>query len=67
MLHTKFHGHRLLGSREEDFKGSYLIWSWWLTWSCDLNHLNKLSFPHPKETPQKMASISRVLIEDKSF
>ena len=51
MLQTKFQGHWPLDSREEDF---FTIWAWWPSWSCDLNNLNKLSFPHPKETTNKI-------------
>ena len=27
------------------FKGFYHIWSWRPSWSCDQDHLNKVSFP----------------------
>ena len=33
------------------FKGFYHIWAWLPFWSCDQNHLNKLSFPRHKEYP----------------
>ena len=29
----------------------YHIWEWRPSWSCDLDHLYKLSFPFPKEAP----------------
>ena len=48
MLHAKFKDHRTFGSGEEDFKGFYHIWAWRPSWSCDLYHLYKLSFPLPK-------------------
>ena len=32
----------------------YHIWAWRLNWSCDLNHLNKLSFPHPMDAPHEI-------------
>ena len=52
MLLTRFQGHRPFGSREEDFfSGFYHIWAWRSPWWCDQDHLNKLSFPHPMETP----------------
>ena len=54
MLHAKFQDHRTAGSGEEDFKGFYHIWAWWPSWSCDLDHLYKLSFPLPKEAPHKI-------------
>ena len=28
MLHTKVHGNRSTGSKEEDFKAFYHIWAW---------------------------------------
>ena len=37
MLHTKFQGHRLFGSGEEDFFRFYHIWAWRSSWlSCYL-------------------------------
>ena len=29
-------------------KGFCHIWAWGPSWSCDQDHLNKLSFPYPK-------------------
>ena len=29
-------------------KGFYHIWSWWPSWPCNQDHLNKLSFHFPK-------------------
>ena len=29
----------------------YHIWAWQPSWSCDLDRLNKLSFPHLMESP----------------
>ena len=46
MLHTKFQGHRPLGSGEEGF---YHIWAWRPSWSCDQDCFNKFLFPHPSE------------------
>ena len=54
MLRTKFQGHQPFGSLEEDFKGFYHLWAWRPSWSCDLNYLNKLSFPYSKEAPHKI-------------
>ena len=62
MLHTKFRENHPAGSGEEDFlrvftiffKGFYHIWAWWPSWSCDPDHLYKLSFPLPKEAPHKI-------------
>ena len=36
------------------FKGFNRIWAWWPSWSCDLDHLYKLSFPLPNEAPHKI-------------
>ena len=48
MLHTQFKDrHSVLEKRI--FKGFYHIWAWRKSWSCDLDHLYKLSFPLPKE------------------
>ena len=55
MIHAKFQDHRTSGSGEKKiFKGFYRIWAWRPSWSCDLDHLNKLSFPLPKEAPYKI-------------
>ena len=54
MLYAKFQDHRVSGSGEEDFKGFYHKWAWRPSWSCDLDHLYKLSFPLPKEAPHKI-------------
>ena len=44
----------LLVLEKKIFKGFYHIWAWWPSWSCDLDHLYKLSFPLPKEAPHKI-------------
>ena len=49
MLYTNLKGHQSVGSREEDFKGFYHIWAWKPYWSCDHDHLHKLSFHYPME------------------
>ena len=54
MLHAKFQDHRISSSGKEIFKGFYHIWAWRPSWSCDLDHLYKLSFPLPKEAPHKI-------------
>ena len=52
MLHAKFQDHRTQSSSgEEDFEGFYHIWAWRPSWSCDLDHLHKLSFSLPKKAP----------------
>ena len=53
MPHTKFQRHRPFGSRK-DFYRFYHIWAWRPSWSCDINHLYSLSFPHPMEAPHKI-------------
>ena len=30
------------------------MWAWRPSWSCDQDHLNKLSFPYPKESPYEI-------------
>ena len=53
MLRANFQDHRTSGS-EKIFKSFYHIWAWWPSWSCDLYHLYKISFPLPRETPHKI-------------
>ena len=49
MLDTKFQGHRLLGSGEEDFVlDFYHIWAWRPIWSCDQHCLTNFSSPIPR-------------------
>ena len=47
MQHTNFQGP--FGSREDDFLSFYQP-----SWSCELDHLIKLAFPHPMEVPHKI-------------
>ena len=54
MLHAKFQDHKTSGSGVDFFKVFYHIWEWWPSWSRDLDHLYKLSFPLPKEAPHKI-------------
>ena len=51
MLHTKSEGHPPSGSGEKVFNH---LWAWWPSWSCDQDHLNKLLFLHPKESPYEI-------------
>ena len=53
----------LLVLEKKIFKGFYHIWAWRPSWSCDLDHLYKLSFPLPKEAPL----IGQALSEEKIF
>ena len=54
MLHAKFQDHRTSGSGEEDFLRFLPFMGMGPSWSCDLDHLYKLSFPLPKEAPHKI-------------
>ena len=45
MLHTKFQGHRSIGSGEEDFLRFLPYMGMAAMWSCDPTHLYKFSFP----------------------
>ena len=54
MLHAKFQDHMTSCSGGEFFKGFKNIWAWRTSWSCDLDHLYKLSFPLLKEAPHKI-------------
>ena len=45
MLHAKFQDHRTFGFGVDDFLRFYHIWARQPFWSCDLDHLHKLSFP----------------------
>ena len=40
--------------RRRFLNGFYHIWAWRPSWSCDQEHLNKLSFHHPKESPYEI-------------
>ena len=53
MLHAKFQDHRTSGSGE-DFLRFYYIWAWPPSWSCDLDHLYKLSFSLPRKAPHEI-------------
>ena len=55
MLHAKFQDHRTSGSAEEDFFTIYVYGrGGHRSWSCDLGHLYKLSFPFPKEASHEI-------------
>ena len=49
-----------IGQSKEDF---YHIWAWWLSWSCDQDHLSKLSLPHAKKAPCGIWLIGPVVSE----
>ena len=42
-------GFLVLG-RGKFLQGFHDIWAWRPSWSYDQDHLNKLSFPHPKQS-----------------
>ena len=54
MLHIRSRGHRPSGSGEDFKRVFYHIWAWWPSWSCDQDHLNKLLFSCPKESPYEI-------------
>ena len=55
MLHAKFQDHRTSGSGEEGFFLRFLPYmGMTVFWSCDLDHLYKLSLPLPKEASHKI-------------
>ena len=54
MLHAKFQDHRTFGFGVDDFLRFYHILARQPFWSCDLDHLHKLSFPLHKEAPHKI-------------
>ena len=39
----------LMVLKKKIVKGFYHIWTWWSSWSCDLDNLYKLSFSLPME------------------
>ena len=56
MLHTDFRENRPAGSGEEHFLSGFShIWTWQLSWSCNPDFTNKLSFPLPIDTPHKIS------------
>ena len=38
--------------KKKFYKAFYHIWAWCPSWSCDLGHLYKRSFPIPENTPE---------------
>ena len=48
------HYHTTISSVGYDFEGFYHIWASQPSWSYDLDHLLKLSFPLPKEAPHEI-------------
>ena len=57
MLHAKFQSHMTSGSEEDDFWRFHHIWASLPSWSCDPDHLCKLSFPLPMEVTWNLALI----------
>ena len=54
MLHINFQGHRPFGSRVQVFLKFLPYMGMEAIWPCDLEHLNKLSFPHSMEAPYEI-------------
>ena len=53
---------------EKIFKGFCYLQPWRPSWSCDLNHLYKLSFPLPKNAPHEaLALIDQAVSEENIF
>ena len=53
MLHVNLRiGH--LALEKKSFQGFYQIRSWRPSWSFDLDHFVKLSFPLPMEAPREI-------------
>ena len=46
------------------FKVFTVYGAWRPSWSCDLDHLNKLSFPHPMEAPDEIWLIGQAVFEE---
>ena len=44
----------LLALEKKISLGFYHIWPWWPSWSCDQDHLSKLSFPHSIVAPYEI-------------
>ena len=66
MLSFKIIG--LLVLEKKIFKSFYHILAWRPSWSCDLDHLYKLSFSLSKEAPHKnLALIGQAVSEEKMF
>ena len=47
--------------------GLLVLWAWWPTWSCDLDHLYIISFCLPKEALHKIDLIVNAVLEKKIF
>ena len=54
MLYTKFQNHGPSGSGEDEFKGFCYLRPLHPSWSCDVDHFHKHSFPLPKYDPHKI-------------
>ena len=68
MLYAKFQDLWTISSVVEYFEDFYHIWAWRPSWSCDLNHLHKLSFLLSMEAPHKnLALIGQAVSMEKMF
>ena len=70
MLHAKFQDLGLLVLRKKIYKGFYHIWACQPSWSCDLYHLYKLSFPFPRRLHMKFGidqAVSEKMFENNGY
>ena len=67
MLHTKSQCHRHSSSGEEFLKFFYHLWAWRQSWSCDHNHLNKLSFLRLKKYPYENLNLIGPVVSEEMF
>ena len=44
-----------------------MIWAWRPSWSYDLDHLNKFSFPHPTEATYEILALIGIVVSEKIF
>ena len=65
-LHITLQVHRTSGSRRKFLKVSF-IWAWQPSWSCELDHLYQLLFPHPRRLHKNLALIGQAVSEEKMF
>ena len=54
-------------TEKKNFEGFYHITAWRLSWSCDPDGANKLSFPVPKETPHTIFDLISQAVSEENF
>ena len=68
MPYTKFCGNRPPVPEKKIFKGFEHFWAWRPSWSCDLDHLYKLSFPPSQGgSTWNLALTGQAVSEEKKF